>query len=207
MKQKLMIGIDPSWSGLGWCICNEAGPIVVGHAKNLSSSWKWDKLRVALADLDDEISAVIASGDYDKPRVVIETAPPVYSRRKNQAVIGQALGQINGSIALWATRPGVWEYPWTLTPKEWRAWWGIRGGRGQTRKVLKNHAIRTARMLDKSVSLRNDLMLSKWQYSGDDGGALGDVAEAMLIGVGAARRFKLAPKGPSPQRNKQWRTK
>lgn len=74
-----------------------------------------------------------------------------------------------GAIALWATRFGE---PWLVEPHEWRRWWGLGG---------------VAR--EKGKAQAQALVAGKgWGQHGPD------VAEAILIGVGAAQNFRIAPK-------------
>jgi hypothetical protein len=72
-----------------------------------------------------------------------------------------------GAVAGWGAR---WGEPWLLEPHEWRRWWGLGG-------VARAEGKRRA------VAL---VAAEGWGQHGDD------VAEAVLLGVGAARNWSLA---------------
>lgn len=72
-----------------------------------------------------------------------------------------------GGIALWAA--ASYGEPWLVEPHAWRRWWGLGGDDRATGKV-------------RAIAL---VAAQGW---GDHGA---DVAEAILIGVGAARNVRL----------------
>lgn len=201
----LILGNDAGWGGWGWCLATEEGPWAVGHQVLRGRSWRWSDFRQELAKLDD----VIAQAKLDQPvqlggpvRVVVEVAPVVYSgrgraSRGNQAATGQGMGQIQGGILLWGTRPGVMLYPWEVEVSDWRAFWQIKGWKD--RAAYKAAAIWAVR------SLGWGARLEPFADPGpkDDHGARGDVAEAILLSVYAARNPGAAPVGPS--RDPAWR--
>ena len=184
----LVLGNDAAWGGWGWCLARSVGPISVGHVALGSRRWRWDALGYQLDALEALVDKAAAP-----VRVVVEEAPAIYTspaggRRlaRGHALTPYKLGQLTGSILLWGCREG-WPYPWAVGVSEWRSWWNIRG-RG--RAIKKRSAIR--------------LVLSKgWgrflqPFSGED--QRGDVAEAILLAVGAAMRPELAPAGPARRR-------
>lgn len=200
----MILANDASWTGWGWALCSTSGPLAVGHVAGLGGAdWRWDRLAAELGRLELELVEAAASSGPDEPppRVVVERAPAVYAGRGNQAATGLGLGQISGAILLWGTRPGRLAYPWELTPDEWRSWWLARGARRPSgRAAWKAWAVRLVELMGWSDRL------APWAWTGEDGGARADVAEAILMGVGAARHATLAPRGPDPRRNPAWRT-
>ena len=74
-----------------------------------------------------------------------------------------------GAIALWSTRFGE---PWLVEPHVWRRWWGL-GGVDRARGKAQAQALVAGK---------------GWGQHGPD------VAEAILIGVGAAQNFRIAPR-------------
>jgi len=201
--RSLVLANDSSWTGWGWALCSNAGPIAVGHVQGLGGrAWRWAALRDELERLDLELTeaqALLGPGD-PLPRVVVERAPKVYRGRGNQAATGQGIGQLGGAILLWGTRPGRLAYPWELEPGDWRPWWlEARGRRPKGREAWKAWAVRLVETLGWGDHL------APWPWTGDDGGARADVAEAVLLGVGAAQHHRLGPVGPSPARSPAWR--
>lgn len=199
----VVIAHDASWKSWGWALCDPDGPIRSGVIPGLASkAWRWDGLAARLQGLDAELAELEATLPPDEPpiRVVVERAPPVYAGRGNQAATGLGMGQITGAILLWGTRPGRLAYPWEVTPGDWRAWWidpGERKPRG--RNAWKAWAVA------KVERHGWDGHLGPYPWEGEDGGARGDLAEAILIGVGAARHHQDGPRGPDPRRSPEWR--
>lgn len=199
----VILGHDAGWGGWGWCLATERGPWAVGHQAIGGRAWRWSDFRLALQELDQVLAEAQARPELGGPvRVAVEIAPAVYSgrgrgRRGNQAATGQGMGQIQGGILLWATRPGVMLYPWEIEVAEWRAWWGIRGWKD--RAAYKSAAIKLVGQLGWGARLE------PFADPGpeDDHGARGDVAEAILLTVGAARHPDGAPVGPV--RDPAWR--
>jgi hypothetical protein len=200
----VILGHDAGWGGWGWCLGTERGPWAVGHQAIGGRAWRWSDFRQALGELDE----LLAAAPRERPelggpvRVAVETAPAVYrgagrGRGGNQAATGQGMGQIQGGILLWGTRPGSMLYPWEIEVAEWRAWWGIRGLKDRARYKLA--AIKLVGQLGWGARLED------YPDPGpeDDHGPRGDVAEAILLTVGAARHPEAAPKGP--QRDPAWR--
>jgi hypothetical protein len=203
---RITVGLDAAWGGLGWSLATDQGPLAVGHVKLNGSTWRWQALS---AYLDEVIAPTISDGELmlgaDDPavRLVIEEPPMVYSgaaRAKktapgeklgmagNQAAVGYGLGRLAGALELWSFRRGGLAYPWLVDPRTWRAWWRV-GGKGRAER--KQAAVGIVR----ASGWARHLEPHKW--TGDDGGAQGDVAEAMLLAVGAARRHAEAPAGPT----------
>lgn len=177
----IVLANDASWEGWGIALCTENGPLVVRHAAHVGrTAWRYDTLRTTLEGLEGLVEG-------DRPRIVVETAQAVY-RRGNQAATAQGLGQLSGALLLWGTRPGVLPYPWGVTPETWRAWWTPT--RAAKRARWKAWAVRTVQALGWGSHL------DPYPWEGEDGGACADVAEAILLGVGAARHDGDAPAGP-----------
>lgn len=199
----IVISFDASWGGLGWALCTANKPVASGHAKLGGRAWRMAALREVLAQLEHQVAdlaAHSAPGD-PQPRVVIERAPQVYSRG-NQAATGFGLGEIAGAIELWGCRP-TWEYPWLIPPDVWRRYWWAKPPRRRAR--LKRQALLEVQRDPRMAPHIADLA---WDGSEpqDYEGPAGDVAEAILLGVGAARRIASpltadeAPKGPADWR-------
>lgn len=167
----------------------------------------------------------IAKGAPTTIRTVIERIPWVYDRG-NQAAIGWGQGRLFGLVESWGTRDDwlpVWPLPpldeapdpprktkkaddrptWPPSPEQvkaaikraapqepiwhgWRPWWGLRGNRA----VAKAGAIRLVRQLGWGAHLEGLAITPA------DAPPAGDVAEAILIGVGAARNPQFAPNLP-----------
>ena len=210
LPRAAVLGHDSSWGGWGWCLGTDLGPVAVGHLVLKGRSWRWDALRQTLEALELELveaSAMLPPG-APPPRVVVEVAPPVYKgasrgKRKagNQAATGMGIGLLAGPLLLWGTRPGRLAYPWDVEPGDWRVWW-LRAGerRPKGRAQWKAWAIQTVQLLGWGHHLE------PFHYDPDDGGPRGDVAEAILITVGAARNHRSGPRGPDPRRSPAWRT-
>lgn len=178
----LILANDTSWKGWGWCLASKNGPLQVGHFKT-KSTWKWSKLRINLQELD----GILKNHSEHTIRVATEKPLFVYSRG-NQAATGFGIGQLSGPVMLWGTRPGELLYPWEISVDDWRGWW--YSGKNLKRDVWKLWAIRMVSTMGWAR------FLDDFDYEQDGGGPKGDVAEAILMGVGAAMRPKLAPKGP-----------
>ena len=199
----LILGNDLAWGGWGWCLATEAGPLSTGHVALGGRDWRWPAV---LHHLDTVIASELTDAglqrgrDDPPPRVVIEEPPMVYSgadrrggkgqRAGNQAATGYGLGQLAGAVQLWSCmRPGL-AYPWLVEPSAWRGWMGIGGKGRQERKERARAAVRL-------WGWGRHLEPFPWDPRPDaGGGAQGDVAEAILLAVGAARNAHLAPKGP-----------
>lgn len=206
----LILGNDAAWGGWGWCLATSGGPVRVGHIKLGGRSWPMASLAAYLRDMEDVlVEGQILQGADPRPlRVVIEEPPICYSggeRRGvypeghpkagedipagNQAATGYGLGRIAGAIELWGCRPHL-AYPWLIDPGAWRKWWKGRL-RGKGRAAKKQAAVALVR------SEGWGRFLAPWPWKGDDGGAVADVAEAILLAVGAARNDQDAPAGPA----------
>lgn len=192
-----VLAFDAAWGGMGWALCHSQGPMQTGWVKLRSKAWPMASLRDYLAGLDH----VIADAQMALPagcpplRIVIEEPPAIYSgaaRGKtgqpvgNQALTGFGLGRIVGAIECWACRSDL-GYPWLVSPGEWRLWWKI-GGKG---RAEKKHA---ALALTRAQGWQPFTV--EFPFDPEEGGARADVAEAILLGVGAASRLHEAPVGP-----------
>jgi len=206
-----VLSVDPSWSGLGWAVCTAAGPLACGAA-SVSGRWRWERLRAWLDELDAElVEHALSLQPADPPlRLVLEQIPWVYSGAKcpkckggphrssctacrgsgrrggNQAATAYGSGLVSGGLLLHCTGP-QWGYPWEVQVRVWRGWWGIRG----KREACKLQAIRTVTGLW-PTALAGFSETDRRRAEGKAAGA----AEAILLGVGAARHIQDAPTGP-----------
>lgn len=205
--QHLTLGQDASWTGWGICLANQDGPIRVGHLAlgppnrrprrtqhnpdpQLQPTHRPQRLRAFLDGPLEHLlcEAQLLRGPGDPlVRVAIEVPPLGFRRGQPSAYVG--VGRLVGALELWATRSYLLA-PWVLEPGPWRAWWGIaptRKGRGSAE--LKADAIRLVERTWGPAILQAYRRTAK-------GGPRGDVAEAILIAVGASRHPEQAP--PSP---------
>lgn len=195
----VVLAIDPGWGGTGWCLAAPSGPFTVGHVvlPGKGSRTRYSRLVKWL----DELAALAGPIAADvRVRVVLEEAPEVYGGRGNQSATGYGMGTLAGAVLLWATRlalqePESYDWPWPVPVRDWRSWWNIMG----SRDVSKRAALQTV------STHRWGAFLQPWEPSRTETSHAaidrmharrGDVAEAMLLGVGAAMRPELAPKGP-----------
>lgn len=194
---------DLAWNGWGSCLAVAERPLSVQHARLGGLAWRWPGV---LRHLNGPIAAELCDAESmrretdPRVRMVIEEPPAVYSgasRGKpgrpagNQAMVGYGLGRLAGAVELWSEQRGDLAYPWLVEPGEWRKWWRL-GGKGRyERKVA-------ARDLVRAMRWGHLLEPFDWPADPDEaGGAQGDVAEAILLAVGAARNPTGAPKGPA----------
>jgi len=195
----IVLAFDAAWGGLGVCLCTANAPIYCAHHALKGRAWRMAALIPVLRDLELRIADlhVHAHPSDPAPRVLIEKAPQVYAGRGNQAATAYSLGHLAGALELWACRP-TWSYPWAVPSDVWRSWWWKRKPRG--RKKCK-------------IAAYNQVHGSPWRkwidglrvhdQPRDYEGPAVDVAEAILIGMGAARRLASplttgeAPAGPA----------
>tara|TARA_R110002110_G_scaffold30588_23_gene108233 strand:- start:101 stop:778 length:678 start_codon:yes stop_codon:yes gene_type:complete len=218
--EHLTLGNDAAWGGWGQCLADAArGPLWVGWQKLGGRTWRWTVLREALAELD-QLSQLRSI------RVVVEKPPAVYKgagrhgqhgkRAGNQAVVGYGMGQLIGPILAWGEghhvldesmqphnpeSPTRWPYPWEVEVSEWRGWWNLRGIRGGREAYKLAALIQVERLGWAEEHLTQygwapGLGMAAQRKLVADGQPCGDVAEAILIAVGAAMRPELGPKGP-----------
>lgn len=206
----VVIGVDAGWGGMGIALCTAARPVQVWPAELGRRSWRM----AALVELLEEVEAAVCdlqahAGPNDPPpRVVIEHAPPVYAGRGNQAATGWGMGELAGAIELWGCRRG-WAYPWLPSTSAWRSWWWSTLPKG--RAAIKRLAYDTAAVqwghhlqglpTDKTITESKRRKVLPYEGLGVD------VAEAMLLGVGAARRIAspLIPPDEVPAGPASWR--
>ena len=205
--EEVILGNDAAWGGWAWCLGTVDGPLAVGHLRLAGRTWRWS----ALVDVLEGRVPVHRPGQVWPPhrdgqtwpmlldelgiahgRVLVEHAPAVYSGRGrgrpgNQAATGFGLGLLAGPVLTSGCRTQL-AYPWEVEPMEWRRWWGITGTGG--RAPAKARAIAIVRASTWGP------FLSPFDDRGEDFGACGDVAEAILMTVGAARHVVDAPAGP-----------
>lgn len=205
----LTLGCDASWGGWGLCGADQDGPLQTAHValgpprkrarpskRNPNpeqvSTYRLQRLvqllqgpvAYMLTDLE------LLRRPTDPPvRVVIEVPPVAFKGGKASAYV--QVGRLVGSLELWACRRHT-ATPWVLEPGEWRPWWGIRPTcRGRGRDKLKAEAIwHVGRHWSPD-------WLEPYRDSGKTRGPRGDVAEAILQAVGAARHPGLAPATPA----------
>lgn len=183
----LVLGHDAAWSGWAWCLASSEGPLSVGWEAP-GTMWRWDTLAARLDLLVERVERMRLVVRGRPIRVVVEQAPAVY-QRGNQAAIGYGLGTIAGGILLDAAQrrradPAAWLYPWPVEVGEWRAWWNLRArGRDEYKRAAVD-SIRAMKWGD---------FLAAYEERSE---RVADVAEAILIAVGAAMRPELAPRGP-----------
>lgn len=188
-----VVSLDPSWGGCGYALCNEGGPLESGWIK-LGTTWKWDTLAAFLAGPLSHlvVDAVLATRlGEPMPRVAVEIPAMIHRGSSHTTVRGVALA--TGPFLAWGVQPERLAYPWALEPRPWRAWWRITV-RGRPAKKLA--AVRIVQGLGWGAHLAHHPTAS------DDQGPRGDVAEAILIGVGAARHHADGPRGPAKWRYK-----
>jgi len=194
----IVIGLDAAWGGLGIAICTASRPVYVAHHKPGGKKWRTAALIEILQGLEHHVADLAAHsmpGD-PLPRVVYEKAPRVYAGRGNQSATAYGLGTMAGGIEVWACRRS-WAYPWNVTPDVWRRWWWAKPPKGR-RKLKKAAYLQVINSPWKS--LLDGLEIHK--VPGDYEGPAVDLAEAILIGMGAARRLASpltaneAPRGP-----------
>lgn len=175
----VVIGIDGSWRSAGWTIATPAGPLAAGH-------WAPGTYRERdLVRLLDRLSDQAEQVDVPPGRrfVVVERPPLVYSGRDNQAATAYGIGLFVGAVQAWTLLAAGYHYPWTPSTREWREWWWPGTGRQAKRSLAKRAAFETATaswpgLLD---GWSPHTAEKQWEGPGVD------VAEAVLLGVGAAR--------------------
>jgi len=202
----LVHGNDLAWGGWGWCLATEQGPLSTGHVKLGGLAWRWPGVA---RYLDGPISHELAEAEMmrrahdSRVRIVIEEPPACYSgasrggakggkpKAGNQAKTGYGLGTLAGAVALWSAQRPELAYPWFVEPTPWRAWWSL-GGNGRLQRKI------AARDLVRALGWGRFLDPFPWDPAPEAaGGAQGDVADAILLSVGAARHADLAPRGPA----------
>lgn len=190
MSSPIVLSFDAAWGGSGWAISDTSGPIVFGSAVP-DGDWRWDRARRLVLELRQVAQELAAEAGASELRLVVERAPLRYSwkgraegdrRGSDPTSVVRGLSELVGAVAVQGVWPG-WAYPWDLEPEAWRSWWSLRG----KREAVKAYAI------------RNVEILWPWTRPGlaEAGELAGDVAEAILIGAGAAKRFNEGPKGPT----------
>ncbi len=197
----LTYGHDLAWGGWASCLAVAERPLSVQHVALGGLAWRWPGV---LRHLEGPIAAELRDAETmrretdPRIRMVIEEPPAVYSGASrgprhagNQAKTGYGLGRLAGAVELWSEARGDLAYPWLVEPSEWRKWWRL-GGKGRYERKL------AARDLVRLMRWGHLLDPFEWPADPEEaGGAQGDVAEAILLAVGAARNPAGAPKGPA----------
>ncbi len=201
----LVLGNDAAWGGWGRCFASAAGPIRATHVKLSGRRWRWTAMHDELELL--RVSAdTLARERQDSGILMVVEKPPMHykaasrGKKANEAVVGYGLGQITAPLLLGSVAWG-WSYPWEVDTADWRGWWSIGGLRGG-RIAYKLAALTVVHRHGWADHLTPFGWTPEKMRRPADAVALaegpcGDVAEAMLIAVGAAMRLDLAPKGPS----------
>jgi len=194
----VVIGHDPSWGGYGYCLATRRGPVSVGW---VSLKGQKDRLAAFLDFERDTLGPLRAEADLlvaidggegdEQPFEIAEDvlrkhAPKYQGKGGNQAATGFALGEISALIRRGAYRPG-WLAPWLVPIPTWRAWHRLKGARLN----VKVGAIQTVKYLGYGDLL--EPYPDHLHRKRPDTGPKGDVAEAILIAVGAAARPGLHP--------------
>lgn len=186
----VVLALDAAWDRTGWAICDADGPLVFGDARP-DGEWRHAKAAALFRELRAEAQELAIGRDAD-PILVVERCGTHYSwqapkrgkddqRGADPTRVVRGLSEIVGSSANAGVGVG-WRYPWLIEPNDWRSWWRLRGG---GREKVKAAAVA--------------LVGCAWPAVGkvlEARGDAGDVAEAILLGVGAARRSTEAPTGP-----------
>jgi len=172
------IGHDGSWNGHGWALCTADGPFFVGWSRHShENSDRFFHLdRFLLGPYAEAVEMAREAGAPAAPLVALERP---HKGKHRSAAVPYSLGQLTGALALDAHRRGLPAVE--LTPDEWRKWWRI-GGRG--RKAKKTYAVDLVELMNWGS------FLDPYQDGKGPEGKIGDVAEAILIGTGAARRLR-----------------
>lgn len=209
---------DAAWGGWGWCLATHEGPVACGHLALAGRTWRWHSLEAVLTgaepvhapgrvwpptwegctwpDLLVEAAARTRPGEH-LARVVVEQPPAVYSgasrggkgkRAGNQAATGYGMGLLVGNLLRAGCRPGELAAPWEVEVNTWRPWWGVTG---RDRGGYKAAAIFHVRARTWGA------FVEPFEDTGDDHGPRGDVGEAILQAVGAARHAGDGPRGPA----------
>lgn len=208
---------DAAWGGWGWCLATHEGPVACGHLALGGRAWRWHSLEAVLAgdepvhapgrvwppswdgctwpDLLVEAVGRTRAGEH-LPRVVVEHPPAIYSpptvgkgrRSGTQAAVGYGMGLLVGNLLRAGVRPRELAAPWEVEITTWRGWWGIKA---RDREAYKAEAIWQVR-----ARTWGDALLP-FPDEGDDHGPRGDVGEAILQAVGAARHAGDGPRGPA----------
>lgn len=210
----ITLGHDASWTGWGWCLADQHGPLQAGHLAlgppNRRHKTKANpnppllpthRLARARAYMHGPLEHVLAEGQLmrrptdPRVRVVVERPPLKYSSGKASAYVGVA--RLVGMIEAWGCRPTL-GYPWGIEPGPWRKWWGIGGSRkGRDSEHIKADAIEIVERL------WGEKWLAPFPRAGRvkdskrrKAGVKGDVAEAILLSVGSSRHADEAPAAP-----------
>lgn len=207
-----VLAMDASWKTIGVALCTAKGPVWTAYFRPPAEP-AGKSTRAAFIDgpFMEQITLMLATrpvAPASRADVIvgIETAPAVYAGRGNQAATAGGLGRLRGMLEIEARR--ISDHPVWLIPTVdevvkhgkdhgqvarhgWRTWWGY--GRAASREALKRHAI-------------NVVVGNKWGTHlldtdrTDLEGPAGDLAEAILMGVGAARHVEQRPSEPARRR-------
>ena len=184
----IVIAHDAAWGGWGLAICRASGPIATGHVVLGRRVRRWQALAAECHAegglLVDAISRARREAAEGEPiRAFVEAAARVAPRGTDGRKIAagsrtaSGLGEITGPILV-ASALHLDVEPWSHDAGVWRSWWGIAGG---DRAAKKAKAVALVRSLGWGAHL------DPWPATGRDGGKRADVAEAILMGVGAAK--------------------
>ncbi len=203
LRPTIVIGMDAAWGGFGACAAIKGRPLRTWH-KVLPPGLKHRRiteLLLFLTEIAAEVEA-LAEAHGAGVLVVVERPPDVYSRG-NQAATAFGLGQLLGAIELWSALssfgsttwgPAVWLVPTVDHEHQgpgWRNWWlpGGHGGRRAGREAWKAWAL----SLVYQQGWDEHMLVAERRGEGATADAREDVAEAILIAVGASTRLHLCP--------------
>lgn len=185
------IGHDAARGGWAWVVADHNGPtlahwVAVGHLAQ-----PWTALERYIREV--YLPALKGAAEAGPVHVVVEV-PGVYEggqqAGKSQAQrTGFGMGLAVGPVLLASASVGE---PSTVTPDEWRKEWGIRG----KREACKAAAVATVRLMAPRLVVsvagwQGGLKLEPTPFRELTVDQQGDVAEAVLIAVGAARKMRM----------------
>lgn len=162
----IVLAFDPGQTATGWAVCDAQEPLLIEGTRAAGVIRPGKKTWTGLLRGLDSIGGACAGVSFAALEVP-GTHGSIHGGRETQTVRGVSMAA--GACALWAARYGE---PWAVEPMTWRRWWGIAG---KTRAEGKSAAQALVRA-------------QGW------GEHSPDVAEAILLAVGAARNHLLRPK-------------
>lgn len=185
------MALDPGWSKTAWAVCVRTGPLTTGVFRP-DSVYRPQMVALELTN------AALADGHH-LDGVLVESLPSVLSTSGSRPLTpesAQGVGELRGHIMAWAAAnetPSASVQPGGKRSAGWRSWWidpRRRAPRGTAQWKL--WAYRLVVMLG-----WGDAVQSHLGEPSDPNDERCDVAEAVLMGVGAIRHGVAFP---SPKR-------